>query len=40
MFDESEEPESILNVTARANGMAIIEEDDDFGEGSETMGRD
>ncbi|KAF2788048.1 RNI-like protein [Melanomma pulvis-pyrius CBS 109.77] len=39
MFDESEEPEMILNVTAQANGMAI-EEDEDFGEGSEMMGQD
>ncbi|KAF2476975.1 RNI-like protein [Lindgomyces ingoldianus] len=40
MYDESEEPEMILNVTAQANGMAIEEMDDDFGEGSEMMGQD
>ncbi|KAF2712935.1 RNI-like protein [Pleomassaria siparia CBS 279.74] len=37
MFDESDEPEMMVNVTAQANGM-VIEEDEDFGEGSEMMG--
>lgn len=40
MYDESEEPEMILNVTAQANGMAIEEMDDDFGNESEMMGQD
>lgn len=40
MYDETEEPEMILNVTAQANGMAIEEMDEDFGEGSEMMGQD
>lgn len=37
MYDESEEPEMILNVTAQANIMAIDEMDEEFGEGSEVM---
>lgn len=41
MYDESDEPENlILNVTAQANGMAIEEMDEEFGEGSEMMGQD
>jgi F-box and leucine-rich repeat protein GRR1 len=40
MYDESEEPEMILNVTAQANGMAIEEMDEDFGNESEMMGQD
>jgi F-box and leucine-rich repeat protein GRR1 len=39
MFDASEEQDDLGNVTARANGMAI-DEDEDFGEGSEMMGQD
>ncbi|KAF2875504.1 ubiquitin ligase complex F-box protein GRR1 [Massariosphaeria phaeospora] len=38
MYDESEEPEMMINVTAQANGMAIEEMDDDFADGSEAMG--
>jgi F-box and leucine-rich repeat protein GRR1 len=39
MFDASEDPDDVGNVTAQANGMAI-DEDEDFGEGSEMMGQD
>ena len=40
MYHEGEEPDVILNVTAQANGMAIDEIDDDFGNDSEMMGLD
>jgi len=38
MYEDGEEPEMILNVTAQANGMAI-DEDEDFGD-SEMLGQD
>ena len=40
MFNDSEEPEMIVNVTAQANGMALEADgdmDDDFGNESEMM---
>ena len=40
MYEDGEEPDVILNVTAQANGMAIDEnEDEDFGD-SEMLGPD
>lgn len=38
MYEDGEEPDVILNVTAQANGMAI-DEDEDFGD-SEMLGQD
>ncbi|KAF2001747.1 RNI-like protein [Amniculicola lignicola CBS 123094] len=38
IMEEAEEPDVIRNVTAQANGMAIDEMEDEFGEGSEMMG--
>jgi F-box and leucine-rich repeat protein GRR1 len=40
MYDETDEPDVILNVTAQADGMAIGDMDDDFGNESEMMGQD
>jgi F-box and leucine-rich repeat protein GRR1 len=40
MYDESEEPDVIMNVTAQAHIMAIDEMDEEFGENSEMMGQD
>ncbi|KAF2502591.1 RNI-like protein [Lophium mytilinum] len=40
MYDETEEPDVIMNVTAQANIMVIDEMDEDFGENSEVMGQD
>jgi F-box and leucine-rich repeat protein GRR1 len=38
MYDESEEPEMVLDVTSRAGGMAIDDLDDEFE--SEMLGQD
>lgn len=38
MYEDGEEPDVILNVTAQANGM-VIDEDEDFGD-SEMLGQD
>jgi F-box and leucine-rich repeat protein GRR1 len=38
MYEEGDEPDVIINVTAQANDMAI-DEDDDFGD-SEMLGQD
>ena len=43
MFNDSEEPEMIVNVTAQGNGMALEADgdmDDDFGNESEMMRED
>lgn len=38
MYEDGEEPDIILNVTAQANDM-VIDEDEDFGD-SEMLGQD
>lgn len=38
MFNEGEDGDVILTVTAQANGMVIDEMDDEFGNDSEMLG--
>lgn len=40
MFNEGEDGDQIVTVTAQANGMMIDEMDEEFGNDSEMMGQD
>lgn len=40
MFNEGEDGDTIVNVTAQAHGMAIDEMDEEFGNDSEMLGQD
>lgn len=40
MYNEGEDGDVIVNVTAQANGMAIDEIDEEFGNDSEMLGQD